>query len=143
MIVMALNLEWFRTFKTIYETGSLTATAQQLYISQPGVSLHLNSLETYVGYKLFDRAARKMVPTERAKMLYNHILEALNRLELAEEHFFRSSDTHNTFRQHRGMCSETYQFTLEQYISSSRSTSALSSATTWICSTTWTMACWT
>jgi DNA-binding transcriptional LysR family regulator len=114
---MALNLEWFRTFKTIYETGSLTATAQQLYISQPGVSLHLNSLEAYVGYKLFDRAARKMVPTERAKMLYNYILEAVNRLESAEEHFFRSSDTHKPSVS-IGMCLETYQFTLEQYISS-------------------------
>lgn len=113
---MQISLEWFRTFKTIYETGSLTVSARALYISQPGVSLHLNSLESYVGYKLFDRAARKMVPTERAKVLYNYILEAVNKLELAEEHFHKSSET-NKSTISVGMCLETFQFTLEQYIS--------------------------
>lgn len=114
---MLLNFEWFRTFKTIYETGSLTATAQALYVSQPGVSLHLNSLEAYVGYKLFDRTARKMVPTERAKVLYNYILEAVNKLEDAETHFHKSAAT-NKSTISVGMCLETFQFTLEQYISS-------------------------
>ncbi|WP_143310918.1 LysR family transcriptional regulator [Chitinophaga vietnamensis] len=114
---MLLNFEWFRTFKTIYETGSLTATAQQLYISQPGVSLHLNSLEAYVGYKLFDRSARRMVPTERAKVFYNYILDAVNKLEAAEEHFHKSSQEHLSTIS-IGMCLETFQFTLEQYISS-------------------------
>jgi LysR family transcriptional regulator, transcriptional activator of the cysJI operon len=114
---MPLNLEWLRTFKTIYETGSLTVTAQVLYISQPGVSLHLNALESYVGYRLFDRAARKMVPTERAKVLYNYILEAVNKLEAAEQHFHKSSDV-NKSTIHIGMCLETFQFTLEQHIAS-------------------------
>ncbi|NIG55548.1 LysR family transcriptional regulator [Chitinophaga sp. Cy-1792] len=114
---MLLNFEWFRTFKTIYETGSLTATAQTLYISQPGVSLHLNSLEAYVGHKLFDRTARKMVPTERAKVLYNYILEAVNKLEQAEEHFHKSAASGQSTIS-VGMCLETFQFTLEQYISS-------------------------
>ncbi|MFT3824211.1 MAG: LysR family transcriptional regulator [Chitinophagaceae bacterium] len=113
---MILNLEWFRTFKTIYETGSLTSTAQTLYISQPGVSLHLSSLESYVGYKLFDRAARKMVPTERAKVLYNFVIEGVNKLEAAEQHFHKSSQT-NRPTISIGMCLETFQFTLEQYIS--------------------------
>lgn len=112
---MILDLEWFRTFKTIYETGSLTATAQSLYVSQPGVSLHLNSLESYVGYKLFDRAARKMVPTERAKVLYNYILDAVNKLESAEQHFHKSSQS-GTSTISIGMCFETFQFTLEQHI---------------------------
>jgi len=114
---MLMNMEWFRTFKTIYETGSLTATAQTLYISQPGVSLHLNSLEAYVGYKLFDRAARRMVPTERAKVLYNYVIEAVNKLEAAEQHFHKSADT-NKATISIGMCLETFQFTLEQYIAS-------------------------
>lgn len=50
-----VNLEWCRTFKAIYKTGTLTGAAEILFISQPGVSLHLSSLETYVGNKLFDR----------------------------------------------------------------------------------------
>ncbi|HCU46755.1 MAG TPA: LysR family transcriptional regulator, partial [Sphingobacterium sp.] len=46
-----VNLEWCRTFKAIYKTGTLTGAAEILFISQPGVSLHLSSLETYVGNK--------------------------------------------------------------------------------------------
>ncbi|UON85535.1 LysR family transcriptional regulator [Dyadobacter chenwenxiniae] len=47
-----LNLEWFRTFKVVYEVGTLSAAAQSLFISQPGVSLHLSALESYTGYRL-------------------------------------------------------------------------------------------
>ena len=75
-----VNLEWFRTFKTIYETGSLTSAASQLFISQPGVSLHLNSLEAHVGNKLFDRGTRKMIPTEHGNMLYNSIVDAIKKV---------------------------------------------------------------
>lgn len=112
---MQLNLEWLRTFKTIYETGTLSAAAQALYISQPGVSLHLNSLEAYTGYKLFDRAARKMVPTERGKILYNFIIDPIKKLETAEQHFHKRSQADRATIS-VGMCFETFQYTLEEHI---------------------------
>lgn len=111
-----INLEWYRTFKAVYKTGTLTSAAEILFISQPGVSLHLSSLENYVGYKLFDRTGRKMVPTERGKVLYNFIIEALTKLEEAEKNFQRSTEK-NTPTISVGMCFETFQITLEQYIS--------------------------
>jgi len=110
-----VNLEWFRTFKAIYDTGSLTAAADLLYISQPGVSLHLNSLEAHVGYKLFDRSTRKMVSTERGKVLYNYIQEAVIKLEEAEQHFHKSTSKEKATIS-IGMCFETFQFTLESYL---------------------------
>ncbi|MDM1533325.1 LysR family transcriptional regulator [Myroides marinus] len=112
---MRWNLEWVRTFKAIYETGTLSAAAQELFISQPGVSLHLNSLEAYTGYKLFDRSARKMVPTEKGKILYNCILEPLNRMEVAEQHFHKRAQEERTTIS-VGMCFETFQYTLEEHI---------------------------
>ncbi len=110
-----VNLEWYRTFKAVYKSGTLTGAAEVLFISQPGVSLHLSSLENYVGYKLFDRTGRKMVPTERGKVLYNFIIEALTKLEEAEKNFQRSTEKH-TPTISVGMCFETFQITLEQYI---------------------------
>lgn len=110
-----VNLEWFRTFKAIYETGTLTGAADTLYVSQPGVSLHLNSLEAYVGYKLFDRTSRKMVATERGKVLYNYVAEALFKLEAAEQHFHKSAEKDKPTIS-IGMCFETFQFTLESYL---------------------------
>lgn len=112
---MMVNLEWYRTFKAVYKSGTLTGAAEVLFISQPGVSLHLSSLENYVGYKLFDRTGRKMVPTERGKVLYNFIIEALTKLEDAEKNFQRSTEKH-TPTISVGMCFETFQITLEQYI---------------------------
>ncbi|MNK08442.1 HTH-type transcriptional activator CmpR [compost metagenome] len=112
-----VNLEWYRTFKAIYKTGTLTGAAQELFISQPGVSLHLSSLENYTGYKLFDRSGRRMTPTERGKVLYNFITEALTKLEEAEKNFQRSTEKH-TPTISVGMCFETFQITLEPYISS-------------------------
>jgi len=110
-----VNLEWFRTFKAIYESGSLTGAAEALYVSQPGVSLHLSSLENYVGYKLFDRSSRRMVSTERGKILYNYIQEAIGKLEEAEEHFHKSAEAERPTIS-IGMCFETFQFTLESYL---------------------------
>lgn len=111
-----VNLEWYRTFKAIYTTGTLTGAAQNLFISQPGVSLHLSSLESYVGYKLFDRTARKMIPTEKGKVFYNAIIEPLIKLEEAEKNFQKSTEK-QTPTISVGMCFETFQITLEQYIS--------------------------
>jgi len=112
-----VNLEWYRSFKAIYKSGTLTGAAESLFISQPGVSLHLSSLEHYVGYKLFERTGRKMLPTEKGKALYNFIIEPLVKLEDAEKHFQKSTEKH-TPTISIGMCFETFQITLEQYISS-------------------------
>ncbi|RZK77726.1 MAG: LysR family transcriptional regulator [Pedobacter sp.] len=110
-----VNLEWFRTFKSICETGTLTGAAEALYVSQPGVSLHLSSLEAYVGYKLFDRTSRKMVVTERGKVLYDYIQESLCKLEEAEKHFHKTAEKERPTLS-IGMCFETFQFTLESYL---------------------------
>jgi len=112
-----VNLEWYRTFKTIYKTGTLTGAADALFISQPGVSLHLSSLEAYVGYKLFDRTGRKMMPTERGKVLFNAISESISKLEDVEKNFQKSTEK-LTPTISVGMCFETFQTTLEQYVSS-------------------------
>ncbi len=84
---MRTDLEWFRTFRTVFETGTMSDAARELNVSQPGVSLHLNALETYVGYPLFERSTRKMIPNERAKLLYQEIIHSLAKLEEVENSF--------------------------------------------------------
>ena len=110
-----LNLEWLRTFKSVYETQSFTKAAQNLFISQPGVSLHISSLEAYVGYTLFDRVSKKLIPTEKAQILYNFTVEPLLKLETAEQTFHKTTKTERATVS-IGMCFETFQFTLEKYI---------------------------
>lgn len=111
-----LNLEWLRTFKVIYEAGSLSAAAQVLFISQPGVSLHLNSLETYVGQRLFERDTRKMLPTDKGTTLYHTIIEPMSRLEETEHAFHRKAKTEKATIS-IGIYFETFQYALEAHIS--------------------------
>lgn len=82
-----LNFEWYRTFKAIYQSGTLTGAAQELLISQPNVSQHLSSLEAYIGKQLFERQPRKMVPTAYGKLFYTQIIESVERLEGVETDF--------------------------------------------------------
>jgi len=110
-----INLEWYRTFKAVYEEGNLTNASEVLFTSQPGVSLHISNLEAYVGYKLFERTSRKMVPTERAIILYDYIIDALKKLEYTEQ-YFRTSKTNKRKTLSIGMCSEVFQVFFEPHI---------------------------
>jgi DNA-binding transcriptional LysR family regulator len=111
-----LNLEWFRTFKAIYEKGTLTAAAEVLFLSQPSVSLHLNALESYTGYRLFQRESRRMVPTDKAVILYDFLLEPIGKLESAEKLFHRSSKLEKPTIS-VGLAYENFEYALEEYIS--------------------------
>lgn len=89
--LIMVNLEWYRTFKAIYQNGTLTKAAQELMISQPNVSIQLASLESYIGKPLFVRLPRKMVPTEDGKRLYTQIVESIDNLERVEAECKRST----------------------------------------------------
>lgn len=110
-----VSLEWYRTFKYIYENGTLTKASVKLYTSQPGVSVHLNALEAYVGKKLFERTSRKMIPTEEGKLLYEYIIESIDKLETAEQHFKKTTQE-KVASVNVGMCTEMFQLIIESEI---------------------------
>ena len=86
-----VNLEWYRTFKAIYQNGNLTRAAEELFISQPNVSIQLAALESYIGHKLFERLPRKLVPTSYGELLYSQIVESIENLERVEIEFRRTA----------------------------------------------------
>lgn len=86
-----VNLEWYRTFKSIYQNGNLTRAAEELLISQPNVSIQLAALESYIGQKLFERLPRKLVPTEYGKLLYTQVVESIQNLERVEVEFRKAA----------------------------------------------------
>ena len=109
-----INFEWLRSFKAIYDEGNMTKASEALFLSQPGISLHLSSLENHVGFKLFERTPRKMKPAEMAIILYNYISEPLQKLENTEKYFQRKKSERKTLR--IGMCSEVFQYFIEENI---------------------------
>ena len=86
-IYIMVNLEWYRTFKSVYKNGNFSLAAKELFISQPAVSQQIVMLEAHVGYKLFNRKSKGVEPTEYAKLLNNLIIDALDRLENVENGF--------------------------------------------------------
>jgi DNA-binding transcriptional LysR family regulator len=54
------NWDDLRVFLTVAETGSLSAAARQLQMSQPTVGRRLRALEQDAGVRLFDRVSNRM-----------------------------------------------------------------------------------
>jgi DNA-binding transcriptional LysR family regulator len=63
----------FQAFHAVIEAGTVTAAAEQLGISQPGISNLLAQLERQTGLKLFQRSKGRLVPTPEASVLYREI----------------------------------------------------------------------
>jgi DNA-binding transcriptional LysR family regulator len=63
----------------LVETGSVSAAAQRLEISQAGVSQHIRQLEETLGTSLLDRATRPAHPTAAGHRLYDQAQDLLSR----------------------------------------------------------------
>lgn len=58
-----LNLDHLHTFRLVVETGSFSAAADRLGLSQPAVSLHVKQLEASLKARLLERVGRRAKPT--------------------------------------------------------------------------------
>src|SRR5262245_27120478 len=65
-----LDLNLLRTFMVVAETGSVTAAAGRLYLTQPAVSAALRRLTIAVGVPLFVRSGRRLALTARGRRLF-------------------------------------------------------------------------
>ena len=65
------SLDWtlVRSFLTVAETGSLSAAARHLRLTQPTLGRHIQELEARIGAVLFTRALRGMALTDAATAL--------------------------------------------------------------------------
>lgn len=82
------DLNLARVFVAIYETGSATAAAERLDITQPTVSYGLAKLREALADPLFVRFQRSLKPTQRADTLYPRFRDVLASVDEAIE------DTH-------------------------------------------------
>lgn len=73
----AFDLNLVRTFVLLYETRSVTATAEAVHVSQPTVSYSLGKLRRHFGDELFRRSRHGLVPTAVADRLYEPLQQSL------------------------------------------------------------------
>ncbi|MCG2784757.1 MAG: LysR family transcriptional regulator [Anaerolineae bacterium] len=67
-----MELKQVEYFLKVVETGSFSAAADELYISQSSLSKQIMALENELGFPLFDRSKRKIVITPAGKTFLSH-----------------------------------------------------------------------
>ncbi|MEU4701396.1 LysR family transcriptional regulator [Nonomuraea dietziae] len=77
---MSLSLDLLRTFLAVHRTGSITAAAQTLGLSQPAVTAQVRALEAALDRPLFDRLPRGVAPTAAADELARRVAGSLDAL---------------------------------------------------------------
>jgi DNA-binding transcriptional LysR family regulator len=68
-----LNLRQIEAFRAVMLTGSVVAAARLMSVTQPGVSRTIGLMELRLGYPLFERKGRRLVPTPEAEALYREV----------------------------------------------------------------------
>ncbi|ACB85938.1 selenium metabolism-associated LysR family transcriptional regulator [Natranaerobius thermophilus] len=84
-----MDFRQLEVFVTIVEEGNFSKAAKRLYLTQPTVSAHVDSLERECGMKLFERRNRQAVLTEAGQNFYPYAVDLLDMKERAHESFAR------------------------------------------------------
>lgn len=85
-----MNLMHLRYFMKLAEVQNYTLTASELYITQPGLSSAINSLEEELGIRLFEKKGRNVHLTKYGIEFYKYVDQSLKILDagisVAQEH---------------------------------------------------------
>lgn len=76
------DINQIRSFVAIYQSRSLTVAAKKMGMSKAAMAKRLSILEAEMGYSLFRRSTRKIVPTPEADRIY---LEAQRLIDHVQE----------------------------------------------------------
>jgi LysR family transcriptional regulator for metE and metH len=96
---LVLEVRHLKLLLAIYETGSVTAAAKALHLTQPALSQQLRQIEEQLGIDLFHRVRRKMVLTPAGQTALETAARVLSDLKNTESHLRNvASGTHGVIR---------------------------------------------
>lgn len=81
---MQLNLKALLAMRAVIADGTVTAAAQRLHRTQPVVSRLIAQLESSVGFALFRREGRRLLPTPEGLLFYRETERAFSALSEIE-----------------------------------------------------------
>lgn len=82
---MIENMEWYKVFHEVAQTGSFSKAAERLFITQPAVSHAIKQLEFRLGGPLFVRTSRGARLTPEGEVLLKFVAHAHHLLENGEK----------------------------------------------------------
>lgn len=82
---MHVTLRQLKVFETVARNLSYTRAAEELYLSQPAVSIQIRQLEESTGIDLFEKTGKQIQLTEAGQELYHYCQSITLLLREAEE----------------------------------------------------------
>lgn len=82
---MNINLDLYKVFLSVARNGNITKAANELMISQPGVSKSIKNLEDQLNCSLFVRTKSGVYLTEEGKLFYSKLSDAMELIDNAEK----------------------------------------------------------
>ncbi len=79
-----INLELYKIFYVVAETGNITKASEELHISQPAVTKQIKNLESALNTPLFIRTKKGVILNECGKKIFLNIKQALTLLDETE-----------------------------------------------------------
>lgn len=79
-----MDFRRLEAFCKVYERLSFSRAGEDLFLSQPTISAHIQTLEKELGARLFDRMGRTVLPTPAGKALYARATEIFRLVDLAK-----------------------------------------------------------
>ncbi len=78
---MHLTLQQLKLFESVSRLGSYTRAAEELFLTQPAVSIQVKRLEEQAGIALFEKIGKKTFPTAAGKIMYSACTDILARVD--------------------------------------------------------------
>lgn len=79
-----IDLNLYKVFFTVAKCKNISRAAEILYVSQPAVSKSIKTLENSLDICLFSRSSKGVTLTPEGEILFNHIKNAFDELNLGE-----------------------------------------------------------
>lgn len=80
--ISKLNVNQLKIFEAVYRLKSMTLAAQELFLTQSGVSQHIKKLEEELNLTFFIRSKTEFFPTPQADELYLACKKAFTEIEM-------------------------------------------------------------
>lgn len=84
-LIRHATLRQLQVFEVIYRLGSFTRAAEELFLTQPTVSMQIKKLTESIGLPLFEHVGRRVEPTEAGSELYEacrRVFDSLSNFEM-------------------------------------------------------------
>lgn len=92
-----MNTQYFKYALEVERTGSITHAANNLYMGQPTLSKAIKDLEASLGFPIFRRTSKGVVPTQKGEEFLIHAKKIAAQIQKMEQTLMTEEASHQLF----------------------------------------------